>query len=141
MIFSLYGDRLEDFYSSLPINSPLKVCLPITFHIGLRQAAYTMTITKHAGEMNMGYSLSNLSDYQSAQGLAAKAFEIFDTKLNHTISRDNKNLTAFVTNLENGLIHLNDSIAKKDSPLDVMMIVHTQIHPNLLEAFDLQLRK
>ena len=91
--------------------------------------------------MNMGYSLSNISDYQSAQELATKAFEIFDTKLKHTTPSDNKNVTAFVTNLENGLTHLNDSIAKKDSPLDVMMIVHTQIHPNLLEAFDLQLRK
>lgn len=106
----------------------------------MNTSSNTMTMTKHAGEMNMGYSLSNLSDYQSAQGLATKAFEIFDTKLNHTTSSDNKNLTAFVTNLENGLIHLNDSIAKKDSPLNVMMIVHTQIHPNLLEAFDMQLR-
>ena len=102
----------------------------------------TMTKTEHGGsEMNMGYSLSNISDYQSAQGLAAKAFEIFDTKLKHTTPSDNKNVPAFVTNLENGLTHLNDSIAKKSSPQDIMMIVHTQIHPNLLEAFDLQLRK
>jgi DNA-directed RNA polymerase subunit F len=100
------------------------------------------TMTEHGGgEKNMGYSLSNISDYQSAQELATKAFEIFDTKLKHTTPTDNKKVTAFVTNLENGLTHLNDSIAKKDSPLDVMMIVHTQIHPNLLEAFDLQLRK
>jgi hypothetical protein len=101
----------------------------------------TMTITKQGGEMNMSYSLSNISDYQSAQGLASKAFEIFDTQLKHTKPSENKNVTVFVTNLENGLIHLNDSIAKKDSPLDVMMIVHTQIHPNLLETFDLLLRK
>ena len=107
----------------------------------MNTSSNTMTMTEHGGEMNMGYSLSNISDYQSAQGLAAKAFEIFDTKLNHTTPSDNKNVTAFVTNLENGLTHLNDSIAKKASPLDVMMIVHTQIHPNLLEAFDLQLRK
>ena len=107
----------------------------------MNTSSNTMTTTEHSGEMNMGYSLSNISDYQSAQGLAAKAFEIFDTKLKHRAPSDNKNVTAFVTNLENGLTHLNDSIAKKDSPLDVMMIVHTQIHPNLLEAFDLQLRK
>jgi len=52
----------------------------------------------------------------------------------------NKNITGFITNLENGLIQLNNLIAKKDSPLDVMMVVHTQIHSNLLEAFSLQLR-
>ena len=107
----------------------------------MNTSSNTMTMTEHGGEMNMGYSLSNISDYQSAQGLAAKGIEIFDTKLKPMTSSDNKNVVAFVTNLENGLAHLNDSITKKESPLDIMMIVHTQIHPNLLEVFDLQLRK
>lgn len=102
----------------------------------------TMNMTQHGGEMNTGYSLVNMSDYQSAQALAAKASEIFNTKLKHTtMSNNNKNVTAFVTNLDNGLTQLNDSISKNASPLDIMMIVHTQIHPNLLEAFNLQLRK
>jgi hypothetical protein len=101
-----------------------------------------MTTTQHVSEKNMGYSLVNMSDYQSAQALAKKASEIFNTKLKHTtMSNNNKNVTAFVTHLENGLAQLNDSISKKASPLDIMMIVHTQIHPNLLEAFNLQLRK
>ena len=107
----------------------------------MNTSSNTMTMTDNEGQMNMGYSLANISDYQSAQGLAAKAFEIFNTKLKNTTPNDNKNVTAFVTNLENGLTHLNDSITKKASPMDVMMTVHTQIHPNLLEAFNLQLRK
>ncbi|MGA8916817.1 MAG: hypothetical protein WB474_12585 [Nitrososphaeraceae archaeon] len=98
-------------------------------------------MTGHAGEMNTGYSLVNVSDYQSAQALATKAFEVFSAKLKHTTMTNNKNVTGFVTNLENGLTQLNDLIAKKASPLDVMMIVHTQIHPSLLEGFNLQLRK
>ena len=96
---------------------------------------------QHSGEMNMGYSLVNMSDYQSAQALAIKASEIFNTKLKITTMDNNKNVTAFITNLENGLTQLSDSISNKDSPLDVMMIVHTQIHPNLLGAFKLELRK
>ena len=98
-------------------------------------------MTGHAGELNTGYSLVNVSDYQSAQALATKAFEVFSATLKHTTMTNNKNVTGFVTNLENGLTQLNDSIAKKASPLDVMMIIHTQIHPNLVEAFNLQLRK
>jgi len=102
----------------------------------------TMTMPDHGSEINTGYSLVNVSDYQSAQALATKASEIFNTSLKHaTMSNNNSNVTAFVTSLENGLTQLNDSIGKKASPLDVMMIVHTQIHPNLLEAFNLQLRK
>ena len=101
-----------------------------------------MTTTQHESKMNMGYSLVNMSDYQSAQALATKASEIFNTKLKHmTMSNNNNNVTPFVTSLENGLTQLNDSISRKASPLDIMMIVHTQIHPNLLEAFNLQLRK
>ncbi|HET8794014.1 MAG TPA: hypothetical protein VFM31_09485, partial [Nitrososphaeraceae archaeon] len=67
----------------------------------------TMTMMQQGGKMNMGYSLSNISDYQSAQGIAEKALEIFNTKLKNTISIDNKKVTAFLTNLENGLTHLN----------------------------------
>jgi hypothetical protein len=47
---------------------------------------------------------------------------------------------AFITNLENGLTQLNNSIRNKASPMDIMMIGHTQVHPNLMEAFNLELQ-
>jgi hypothetical protein len=94
---------------------------------------------KHGNEMNDRYSLVNVSDYQSAQALSVRASKIFNDKLKFT-EISNKNTTRYITNLENGLTQLKNLVAKKDSPLDLMMIVHTQIHPNLLEAFSLQLR-
>ena len=94
---------------------------------------------KHGNEMNDRYSLVNVSNYQSAQALSVKASKVFNDKLKFT-EISNKNATGYITNLENGLTQLNNLVAKKDSPLDLMMIVHTQIHPNLLEAFSLQLR-
>jgi hypothetical protein len=97
------------------------------------------SMTQHGGDMNSGYSLVDVADYQTAQALAKKALEVFNTDLKH---KTNSNYTAeFVTNLENGLTHLNDSIGNKASPLDIMMIVHTEIHPNLLAAFNLDLRE
>src|ERR671919_907226 len=81
-------------------------------------------------------SLVNLTDYQSAQALAAKALEIFNTEL-RPIAPNNS--SASLTNLENGLTHLNDAIRNKASPMDIMMIVHTQIHPNILQAFNLRM--
>lgn len=107
----------------------------------MNASSNTLNMTNHGSEMNMGYSLANISDYQSAQGLAKKAFDVFKTKLKLETPGDDKNVTAFVTKLGTGLTHLNESISRKASPLDVMMIVHTQVHPNLLEAFNLQLRK
>jgi hypothetical protein len=86
---------------------------------------------------NRNYSLVDMTDYQSAQALATKAQEIFNTELKPIAPG---NASAFITNLENGITQLNNSIKNKASPMDVMMIVHTQIHPNLLEAFNLKLR-
>jgi hypothetical protein len=83
------------------------------------------------------YSLEDIIDYQSAQALATKAIEVFKTELEPIASG---NSSSFVVNLEDGLTQLNNSIKNKASPMDIMMIVHTQIHPNLLEAFNLKLR-
>jgi hypothetical protein len=89
-------------------------------------------------ETNGNYSLVDIADYQSAQALTAKALEIFNVELRPMAS--NNNTTAFIANLENGLTQLNNSIRNKAPPIDIMMIVHTQVHPNLLEGFNLQLR-
>jgi hypothetical protein len=39
--------------------------------------------------------------------------------------------------LENALTQLNDAIRNKISPMEIMMIVHMQVHPNLLQTFGL----
>jgi hypothetical protein len=86
---------------------------------------------------NSNNSLVNMTDYQSAQALAARALEIFNTELRPIAP---KNETGFVDNLEGSLTQLNNIIGNESSPMDIMMVVHTQIHPDLLEAFNLQLR-
>ena len=96
------------------------------------------TMMNEDNETNRNYSLVDITDYQSAQALAAKALEIFNVELKPMAPDNTK---AFVTNLESGLTQLNSSIRSKASPMDIMMIVHTQIHPNLLEAFNLGLRQ
>jgi hypothetical protein len=83
------------------------------------------------------YALVDITDYQSAQTLATKAQDIFKTELKPIAPG---NSSAFAVNLEKGLTQLNNSIKNKVSPMDIMMIVHTQIHPNLLEGFNLKLR-
>jgi hypothetical protein len=83
------------------------------------------------------YSLVDVTDYQSAQALATKAQDIFNTELKPMAPN---NSSAFITNLENSFTELDDAIQSKSSPMDIMMKVHTQIHPNLLEAFNLPLR-
>lgn len=96
------------------------------------------TMAQHGGEINNDYQLVHIADYQSAQALTKRGLEFFNTDLKQMVV-DNKSI--FFTKLENGLIHLNNSISNKASPLDIMMIVHSEVHPNLQEVFNLQLRK
>jgi hypothetical protein len=93
---------------------------------------------KTDNKTDRNYSLVDITDYQSAQALTTKAQETLNTKLKPMAPN---NSSALITNLENGLIQLSDLIQSKSSPMDVMMIVHMQIHPNLLEAFNLPLRQ
>jgi hypothetical protein len=104
----------------------------------------SMNISSSSSSMNMdnktdkNNSLVDITDYQSAQALTTKAQEILNTELKPMAPN---NSSAFITNLESGLTQLSDLIQRKVSPLDIMMIVHMQIHPNLLEAFNLPLRQ
>lgn len=87
-------------------------------------------------KMNGTNSLVNVGDYQSAQGLAAKSLEVFYNHLNPMMYKNATSVSS--NNLESGLIQLNNSIKEKVSPMNLMMIVHTQIHPNFIEAFNIQ---
>ncbi|MDN5847312.1 MAG: hypothetical protein L0H53_13680 [Candidatus Nitrosocosmicus sp.] len=82
-------------------------------------------------------SLVNVEDYQSAQGLASKSLDVFYNHLKPMMSKNETSV--YSNNLEKGLIQLNNSIKEKVSPMNIMMIVHTKIHPNFIEAFDIQL--
>jgi hypothetical protein len=99
-------------------------------------------MSEMASEMNgnssdMNYILVNFADYQSAQALATKAQEIFNNELRFLAYR---NATNSIAKLEDGLVRLSNSIENKSSPIDVMMIGHSQVHPYLQAAFKLQLQ-
>jgi hypothetical protein len=89
------------------------------------------------GSSNTNYTLANVADYQSAQTLAAKAQEIFNNELRPLT---NRNATNSVANLEDGLIQLRNLIENKSSPMELVMVGHSQVHPSLQSAFNLQLQ-
>jgi hypothetical protein len=88
-------------------------------------------------KMSSNKPIVNMANYQSAKGMAEKLSDIFNKELKPTISQNGT--AVYSTNLESGMIQLVNSIEYKVSPMDIMMIVHTQIHPNLIGAFDLQI--
>jgi hypothetical protein len=90
-----------------------------------------------ATSSNKSYSLVNVTDYQSAQALAKMALDIFNTELKD-LAPTNK--IESVTKLEESLNQLSNMIDNKSSPIEVMTIGHTQVHPNLQAAFNLELQ-
>lgn len=86
---------------------------------------------------NKSYSLVNVTDYQSAQALAKNALETYNNELKDLVSTNN---TDSAIKLEEGLKQLSNLINNKSSPIEVIMIGHTQVHPNLQAAFNLQLQ-
>ena len=86
---------------------------------------------------NQSYPLVNVTDYQSAQALAKMTLDIFNTELKNLASTNN---TESATKLEAALEQLTNLIDNKSSPIEVMTIGHTQVHPNLQKAFNLQLQ-
>lgn len=81
-------------------------------------------------------TLVNTTDYQSAQALATKVQELFDSQI---MNSPQSSGTA-IDNIRSTLQELVTSINSKASPMDVMTIVHTKLHPNLITAFNLKLR-
>jgi hypothetical protein len=79
----------------------------------------------------------NVTGYQTAQALSEWAIEIFKSELEPLAEgADRINMTS---NIGNALIELNNSIENRAPPMDVMMIVHTKVHPNILTIFNLPL--
>lgn len=89
---------------------------------------------------NSDGKLVNITDYQIAQALAMKVQELFDSQITtKSLSEGSESVDQSINNTSTALKELVTSIDGKSSPMDIMTIVHTKIHPNLLTAFGLQL--
>ena len=100
---------------------------------------------------NNNNTIINTTSYQQAQGLAIRALQIFNNDLKPTSSVNgptsssssssaNTTITSAITKIENSLIHLKNAIDNKAPTMDVMKIVHGEIHPTLLISYKLQLK-
>ena len=89
---------------------------------------------------NSDGKLDNMTDYQTAQALAMKVQELFDSQIvNSSLSEGSETVDQSIKNVSTALKELVTNIDRKSSPMEIMTIVHTKIHPNLMTAFGLQL--
>jgi hypothetical protein len=79
----------------------------------------------------------DIDKYQTAKQYANRAVEIFDAELKPYETKKNSIADGEV---EKQITELKNAVDNKAPPLQVMMIVHTKIHPNLQLAYDLKVR-
>ena len=133
-ILRKYGVAYEVGYDLTNMSN-----MPITHSIN----AHEREIPSNSLGDNDGNELTlvNIGDYQSAQALSEEAIKIFEENLKplFQVNIHNSNGSiASVSKVENGLVELNNLLNTKASPQDLMRIVHTQIHPSLQLAYDLE---
>jgi hypothetical protein len=99
----------------------------------------SMMSSMDMGTDNMSM-LINITDYQTAQVLAMKVQELFDSQLiNASLAKGSGTEDQSIDNIAAALKELVTSIDNKASPMEIMTIVHTELHPNLLTAYRLKL--
>jgi hypothetical protein len=83
-------------------------------------------------------SIINVADYQSAQAMSDQLIQLFEEKIKmHALTSNNS--AGPVSQLEKQLADLKDMIDNKASAMDVMVLVHGHLHPNLQLAYGLKL--
>lgn len=104
--------------------------------MGIEKGNVSSQSSMHSDMMSSDQAskLVNVADYQTAQALAVRAQEIFNEQLSNSSSN-----TQSLNNIASALQELVNTIDSKGTPMDVMMIVHTRIHPNFITAYGLQL--
>jgi hypothetical protein len=102
----------------------------------------TMSSKMAAGAMttsgnNNNVIIKNITEYQTAQSLTAKAQDILNKNLKPIAP---PNASSAHTQIEKDLNQLKTSIDNKAPFMDIMKIVHVQIHPILITTYNLPLK-
>ena len=94
-----------------------------------------------AEEKNNYTNIVNIDNYQSAQKLSEKAYQVFKNQLRPlAASSNNANQTAIIM-VEKSLLDLNYLINNKASAQDIMGLVHGKLHLSLQLAYDLKIKQ
>ena len=83
----------------------------------------------------------NIANFQTAQELSKKAYEIFKSKLLSLTSSNNTDTASTMARLDKSMADLNHLVDSKAPAQELMMMVHGQVHPNLQSAYDLKLKQ
>ena len=134
-----YGDALEVDYDLTNMSNIVMSNMSRSTTMMIDDSMKNSSMIREKTNSMTNNIIVNVANYQTAQALSDKAQQIFNEDIKPIAAEPTSNVTTFIIKLENGLTELRNAVNNGAAPMDVMMIVHTQIHPNLQKAYNLQL--
>ncbi|MGD9671868.1 MAG: hypothetical protein AB7U98_00140 [Candidatus Nitrosocosmicus sp.] len=136
-ILKSYGDAYAVGFDLTDMSQMGRMGMNMNMNMDNNSSDMGMNMNMMASTSDTYNELVNVTGYQTAQALSEQGIEIFKSELKPLVEGEDR--INMAVNLENALIELNNSIENKASPMDIMMIVHTKVHPNILSIFNLPL--
>jgi hypothetical protein len=143
-VLSEYGQAFEVGYDLTNMSNINRVtrAAPGSDMQGSSHSSYSMNMDMNIPSITVAEEnyteIVNVDNYQSAQELAETANQIFKNKLIHS---SHNTSTGIIYMIQKNLTDLKDLVDKKLSAEYLMILVHTKLHPNLQNAYDLKLRQ
>ena len=145
-IYFSYGRALGE--SAVALSEMAGTSIPVKGSLMNMSMSMSMKASDNAGmsskmsaDMTSGNNttIKNITEYQTAQSLAAKAQQVFNKNLK-PIAIQSKVTAATIAEIENDLDQLKVAIDNKAPFMDIMKLVHVQLHPILITAYNLPLK-
>ncbi len=134
-----YGDALEVDYDLTNMSNIVMSNMSRSTTMMMDDSMKNSSMIREKTNSMTNNIIVNVANYQTAQALSDKAQQIFNEDIKPISAEPTSNVTTFIIKLDNGLTELRNAVNNGAAPMDVMMIVHTQVHPNLQKAYNLQL--
>lgn len=139
-----YGEAFDIQYDLTNMSNMNMTTMQITSIPDSSFPSYSMNMPMNSNieaENNNYTNIINIDNYQSAQKLSEKVYQVFKNQLRPlAVSSNSANQTAIIV-VEKSLFDLKYLINNKALAQDIMGLVHGKLHPSLQLAYDLKLKQ
>lgn len=121
------------------MNSTSSTNMNIGNEGGANMSMSNMSMNNNSSASSL--TIVNTTDYETAQAIVKKIKEVFNSELTNASSETNFMAPSqSIDNIDSAVMKLLDKVDSKAPAMDIMTIVHTKVHPNLITAFNLTLK-
>jgi hypothetical protein len=138
-----YGKAFDIGYDLTNMSNMMRADMPdVTSYPAPPSGSSNNTDTStNSTNQNNELRVVNIADYQSAQKLSEKAYQIFSGNPPLLQLSSNNTDTSIMAGLEKSIKDLSYLVEIKAPAQEIMILVHGEIHPSLQLAYDLILKR